>query len=67
MYSTAKETGSSLVLLWLLQLFALSLQLSVNAKAYAPKEPETQGWRGAVNEGLPKIYDLQKMWGYKVF
>jgi hypothetical protein len=39
-----------------------------HAKGYAPEEPETQGWRGgAVNEGLPKFSDLQKMWGYKVF
>ena len=38
-------------------------------KGYAPEEPETQGWMGggAVNEGLPKFSDLQKMWGYKVF
>ena len=25
------------------------------------------GLGGAVNEGLPKFFDLQKMWGYKVF
>ena len=25
------------------------------------------GGGGAVNEGLPKFSDLQKMWGYKVF
>jgi len=34
---------------------------------YAPEEPETQGLEGAVNEGLPKFSDLQKMWGHKVF
>ena len=37
------------------------------SKGYAPEEPKTQGWRGAVNKGLPKFSDLQKMWGYKVF
>ena len=46
----------------------LSTTQTISSKGYAPEEPKTQGWRGgAVNKGLPKFSNLQKMWGYKVF